>query len=975
MNYGGFILGCITVILILLIVCAFIYPNTIYDSSIILLTAISSIAWIIVYMSTRTLRCIQNDNPKELICKIGGNGRKYKIKGGIKGENYNTITGGLVLNKNKKILINNLISAIMEKNKNKIDDYVFKLGWKFCGNQLDAVEFLQRIVGIKNNDNPVEIDGEVIYTYEITNDKTHDYYFNDTNFVLTLPMYEKTPIIPYFKKLIKDQHNDLGNKVNIDNFPDCIGFIIHLSSTNTGEGGHYIAVVQYKNTWIICDDSREIYTFRFKNEDFTSQDFLTILEKRGYNHNFRKIRYMVFGKSLKPLPNTDLKLDNVGNTCYANSVLQILRATTLLDDTDNGTANQNKQQQAPTTPAETSISISSIKAPAPIPISVQQPAPTPASTQVKTKSLIGIIYTPKGEFNNHSEQNYADYENIMKPDIYKNITKPTLVIYNENFEQYKDYQDINRGRGNAVIRPLRSDAQNRTVNTANLYVLGIPISSHYANFQQNARTNNYSTPIDNIRKLIEEKNIEVVIFGMSKDEFTLGIDIFNNPTKFPDAIGNRNYYFNMLIERLGNDFQKFYFANNDNTYNLTYKDENVPKLLSLQKLIAPTTTTTTPTPVQQNKPQPQQQPQAPAKTPAQQNIKDTLENKNNWEKLQKEDQPQSKSNIDLPDNSTENSKPKDYDVYKQNLEESKKNETKMKEVELNQQDLDKINKWTDIINSNTVIKTDLKTQLIKYLNDNIKKEDVLKNIIDKLYNEYTIQNNDNYDKKRKYDEDKNPNLDLYKYYYDICKQYKTFLNNIQKINRDEYKRLNDIYTNKITEDNNNNIIEDDNIKTSYKKMLDTPIFTLINDYTDYMEIPFYNRMIENSNLNIKDKNGNYRYDIQNLLPLNLITLIYVFKKHKIAEKLNNFKLVYKLIEWSSILDRTTLDSLNNNDEGDELAEEENNDNLANFENGIVDDDTLNQSIYYIQRTPIRDLIKTKLLTPLLMNMRVSLKRK
>ena len=80
MNYGGFILGCITVILILLIVCAFIYPNTIYDSSIILLTAISSIAWIIVYMSTRTLRCIQNDNPKELICKIGGNGRKYKIK-------------------------------------------------------------------------------------------------------------------------------------------------------------------------------------------------------------------------------------------------------------------------------------------------------------------------------------------------------------------------------------------------------------------------------------------------------------------------------------------------------------------------------------------------------------------------------------------------------------------------------------------------------------------------------------------------------------------------------------------------------------------------------------------------------------------------------------------------------------------------------------------------------------------------------
>ena len=151
MNYGGFILGCITVILILLIVCAFIYPNTIYDSSIILLTAISSIAWIIVYMSTRTLRCIQNDNPKELICKIGGNGRKYKIKGGLQGENYNTISGGLVLNSNQKSIINNLISGINDNDKTKINLSLSGLGWKFCSRQQDAIDFLQRIIGIKDD--------------------------------------------------------------------------------------------------------------------------------------------------------------------------------------------------------------------------------------------------------------------------------------------------------------------------------------------------------------------------------------------------------------------------------------------------------------------------------------------------------------------------------------------------------------------------------------------------------------------------------------------------------------------------------------------------------------------------------------------------------------------------------------------------------------------------------------------------------
>ena len=149
MNYGGFILGCITVILILLIVCAFIYPNTIYDSSIILLTAISSIAWIIVYMSTRTLRCIQNDNPKELICKIGGNGRKYKIKNG---SNNNIISGGVdsILESNKQD-IKDLINFAINKNDdlfNKNDD-LFNKKWKStifhnidCTNQQDVQELL-----------------------------------------------------------------------------------------------------------------------------------------------------------------------------------------------------------------------------------------------------------------------------------------------------------------------------------------------------------------------------------------------------------------------------------------------------------------------------------------------------------------------------------------------------------------------------------------------------------------------------------------------------------------------------------------------------------------------------------------------------------------------------------------------------------------------------------------------------------------
>lgn len=83
MNYKGLALGCVTLIIILLIVFSFLYSDTIYESSIILLTTISSIAWVIVYISTRTLTCVETntDNEKKLICSIKGS-REYKIKYG-----------------------------------------------------------------------------------------------------------------------------------------------------------------------------------------------------------------------------------------------------------------------------------------------------------------------------------------------------------------------------------------------------------------------------------------------------------------------------------------------------------------------------------------------------------------------------------------------------------------------------------------------------------------------------------------------------------------------------------------------------------------------------------------------------------------------------------------------------------------------------------------------------------------------------
>jgi O-acetyl-ADP-ribose deacetylase (regulator of RNase III) len=1124
MNYGGFILGCITVILILLIVCAFIYPNTIYDSSIILLTAISSIAWIIVYMSTRTLRCIQNDNPKELICKIGGNGRKYKIKGGIKGgintNYYNTITGGLdsIVEPNKQD-IKDLINFAINNDKNS-----FNIKWKStifnninCTNQQDVQELLfqlfnssetqdvtskkadvtslinsinneitvantesfnankiqidlngiqlNNLIEIKkiiinnfsdylnnilsNNDNLSLTDymsTEFIYTVLLKNDKAYIIWFDEfisqlntkisnlnnhlvnnefkdtlnRNIIRLLLDDDGISIIEfYYSNLYKqdpyillsidnivlaseatkiqnitkkfninvnlDNLNEIYNKILLNNY-EIIGIIQHTGISYTS--GHYISYIKHNNVIYECNDT-QITPITHNIQNFN--ELISYIDNNFNNKNYGypKIRTILFKhKNIPYVPNQPVGLHNFGATCFANSVFQLLMATDLLDKTPASTT--KAPAETAKTPAPTPAPAETAKTPAPIPASTPAITSTNKATSkidnIDIEIIIDDIFNVKADaivnpaniqLNNagglaltiktrlYVDKKEAEYLKKITDKITEN-NKNNNRIFNtgdaiitkvipENLEfkyvihtpgpdfnksagfgaeSYADKIDMGKEKlkvcmfnimdqanKNEVVTDIKDNKFIKQSNTNQITSISIPMISSDA----------FAGDLDkeDLHKSIGKKYIEGIFEYLdtqpSKQNITkINFVIFNGIVNNTKSIGS---YFNNFVQGFNEGINEY---NNKTPATSTPVQQNKPQPPTPAKTLAPAETEEAPV-------------QQPAQTPAQKEAQKVVQQAFNIA-IQEVPQVQQTAN---------NIVPQALNTATQNAAQKV----------VQQQYLDKINKWTDIINSNTVIKTDLKTQLIKYLNDNIKKKDVLKNIIYNLYNKDTIQNNDNYDKKRKYDEDKNPNLDLYKYYYDICKKYKTFLNNIQKINSDEYKRLNDVKIDKITEDNNDKITEEDNIKTSDKKMLDTPIFTLINDYTTYMERSFYERMIENSNLDIKDKNKNDRYDIQNLLPPNSRTLIYIFKKHKIAEKLNNFKLVYKLIEWSSILDKTTLNSLNNNDEGDELAEEENNDNLDNYEQDIVTDgDTSNQSIYYIQRKPIRDLIKTKFIT-------------
>ncbi len=159
-------------------------------------------------------------------------------------------------------------------------------------------------------------------------------------------------------------------------------------------------------------------------------------------------------------------------------------------------------------------------------------------------TLVGIIYDNKvhiiTDINNKRYLNRSD----------------TLLIYNENFDQYSDFTDNNAGGGNGVLRKYRSDYdginKNRT-SDVKAYVYGIPTgiipddkslnlqcSNCTSPFDANTYTDIVNMAINNIIKCINDNpNIKYVIwcvektktkvFSLDKDVqvYSLGISIFN----------------------------------------------------------------------------------------------------------------------------------------------------------------------------------------------------------------------------------------------------------------------------------------------------------------------------------------------------------------------------------------------------------------------------------------------------------------
>jgi len=261
------------------------------------------------------------------------------------------INGSLDVNNQQKTIINNLIQAIRNNDKNTVNDiFVNQLNWVKCGSQEDATEFLNKLLGVLSNEEKYDYDknGEIIKidNYNINNKINDNYYFNMSS-LRSDEIKDDNNIIELIKNQINegqnssifsvqdDQYkpfNDYGIRI-IDKYKICIGFIVQLGNSIGDNGGHYITFAQYKNGWYVFDDTN-VTPYNDSNIIINKK----FIQNYG-NYNYFTIKSTVFGKKLKDYNNTGGLL-NLGNTCYSNSALQLLMATDLLDNNQQPKADE-----------------------------------------------------------------------------------------------------------------------------------------------------------------------------------------------------------------------------------------------------------------------------------------------------------------------------------------------------------------------------------------------------------------------------------------------------------------------------------------------------------------------------------------------------------------------------------------------------------------------------------------------------------
>lgn len=215
----------------------------------------------------------------------------------------------------------------------------------------------------------------------------------------------------------------------------------------------------------------------------------------------------------------------------------------------------------------------------------------PKLNETRNITLIGVHYDIKDH-----------YTDTATNDSQYLLNENTLIIYNENFQQY--YQkDCSAGGGNGNLRQYRSDSEDCKTNRTNVkaFVYGIPTGINNTNeFNLNDESiydnKSYRLIIDESIKAIidcinKNKTIKYVFWSVEKrDEkqteqllpkegdsdvdldarvFKIGLDIFK---KIDGSIQATDYISRKLFEIFKS--RKYYFSDNDSTVKIYGKNKS-----------------------------------------------------------------------------------------------------------------------------------------------------------------------------------------------------------------------------------------------------------------------------------------------------------------------------------------------------------------------------------------------------------------
>jgi len=147
-------------------------------------------------------------------------------------------------------------------------------------------------------------------------------------------------------------------------------------------------------------------------------------------------------------------------------------------------------------------------------------------------NIYGTIFTP----GNAS----TDFRTILTQ-----TPENKLFIYNENFDQFNNKNDISQGAGNGFLRMYRQDNnKNKSKSEPKVKSLGIPTA---------AGDENINTVIDSIKKIYEfiNTNLNITdIYYSAETNMNLGLGIFASMPFAQANIGEISKYLNNMFFEL-----------------------------------------------------------------------------------------------------------------------------------------------------------------------------------------------------------------------------------------------------------------------------------------------------------------------------------------------------------------------------------------------------------------------------------------